>query len=426
MNIDMLQILSEWKNGLDWGYVLEALKYIVIPFTSGFVGWFTNVVALKMTFYPIEFIGIKKLRLGWQGIIPSKATRMAEKAVDLMTTKLVKIEEQFARIEPLRVADEMAPALSRLSQEIIEETMEEEVPLLWETTPPLIKKRIFQKANEDLPEVVEKLMGDVKTNINELFDLKKMVIEELENDKPLLNFIFQKVGEEEFRFIERSGFYFGFLFGIIQAVVFALVYTPGSMEGAWVLPLFGLFIGWATNWLALKMIFEPQKPKKYGPWVLQGMFIKRQKEVAAEYSKIIAEKILTSKNIFENMIQGPASDRLISLIQKHVKKAVDDIAGLSKPIIQLAQGTRKYIHIKKHIANRFVEELPGSIRHMFSYAEEALAIEETLREKMAALSPVEFEAFLRPVFQEDETKLIAVGAVLGGLAGAAQLFILFI
>ena len=26
----------------------------------------------------------------------------------------------------------------------------------------------------------------------------------------------------------------------------------------WLLPLFGLLVGWATNWLALKMIFNPK------------------------------------------------------------------------------------------------------------------------------------------------------------------------
>jgi len=408
---------------INWDLVLEGAKYVAIPFVGGFVGWFTNVIALKMTFLPIEFVGIKKWKIGWQGIIPSKASSMAEKAVDLMTTKLVKIEEQFARIDPLRVADEMAPALNRLSQEIIDETLEEELPIIWESTLPVVKKRVYARAAEELPEVVEELMEDVKTNINELFDLKKMVVEELEQDKPLLNYIFQKVGEEEFRFIERSGFYFGFMFGVIQALIFAWIFEPESAQGAWILPVFGLLIGWATNFLALRMIFRPLLPKKYGPWTFQGLFIKRQQEVAEEYSKIIAEKILTSKNIFESMIEGPASDRLISLIQKHVKKAVDTIVGLTKPMVQIAAGTRKYIKIKSHIANRFVEELPGSIRHMFNYTEKALAIEDTLREKMGSLSPIEFEAFLRPVFQEDEAKLIAVGAVLGGLAGAAQLLL---
>jgi hypothetical protein len=33
--------------------------YLLIPLVASVVGWLTNVVALKMTFYPIEFFGWK-------------------------------------------------------------------------------------------------------------------------------------------------------------------------------------------------------------------------------------------------------------------------------------------------------------------------------------------------------------------------------
>ncbi|MEZ4852453.1 MAG: DUF445 family protein [Bacteroidia bacterium] len=249
-------------------------------------------------------------------------------------------------------------------------------------------------------------------------------MEKLENDKGLLNKIFLDVGREEFKFIERSGFYFGFLFGIIQMAVFWSVVNAGYSAG-WILPLAGLLVGWATNYLALKMIFEPLRPKRIGFWNIQGLFLKRQMEVADEYAKIVSERILTSQNIFERLLTGPASDRLSTIIHSHVKKAVDATAGLSKPLIQLTQGTRKYIEIKNTVSQRFLEELPRSIKYVFEYAEEALDIENTLRTKMQALGPVEFVGFLRPVFQEDEWKLILVGAVLGLLAGIAQLLLVF-
>ena len=52
-------------------------SYVAIPFIAAAVGWFTNWIAIQMTFWPLEFVGYKKLRLGWQGIIPSKAEKMA-------------------------------------------------------------------------------------------------------------------------------------------------------------------------------------------------------------------------------------------------------------------------------------------------------------------------------------------------------------
>lgn len=44
---------------------------------------------------------------------------------------------------------------------------------------------------------------------------------------------------------------------------------------------------------------------------------------------------------------------------------------------------------------------------------------------MQGLSPAEFEGVLHPVFEEDEWKLILVGAALGAAVGVFQLYVLF-
>ncbi len=131
-------------------------------------------------------------------------------------------------------------------------------------------------------------MTEVLANINEVFDLKDMVIQVLIREKRLLNKIFQKSGSEEFKFIARSGIYFGFILGCVQAVVWAFTHS------AWVMPIFGGITGWFTDWLALKMIFHPKKPTRIlGLFTWQGMFLKRRKEVAREYGALIASEVVT-------------------------------------------------------------------------------------------------------------------------------------
>jgi uncharacterized membrane protein YheB (UPF0754 family) len=90
---------------MEWIELLkENYAILLIPFISAIIGWGTNVLAIKMTFYPLEFIGfqfgVKPIGwsgfppIGWQGIVPSKAGVMAGKATDMITTKLIDIEEQ--------------------------------------------------------------------------------------------------------------------------------------------------------------------------------------------------------------------------------------------------------------------------------------------------------------------------------------------
>ncbi len=405
----MMEFIEEYK---------ELLMYISIPITSAIVGWGTNVLALKMTFYPLEFIGIKPF-LGWQGIIPSKAKKMSEMSVDLWTSKLIDVRELFSQIDPATVAEEMRPEFNRLSKEIMDEIMVEQSPEVWKRIPDSAKKLVYARISRDMPDVVEGIMSEVKENIEDVFDIKDMVVKRLTKDKQLMNEIFLKCGKEEFKFIERSGLYFGFTFGLVQMAVWYF------FQQWWLLPLFGLIVGYATNWLALKLIFEPVMPKKILGMKFQGLFIKRQKEVSEEYARMLAEEIFTFDRIFVAIISGPTKERFVNLITDHANKAIDDAVGLSKPLITFVSGKRNYERMKNIIVEKTVKDMPKSVRPAYGYAEKAMNLETTFRTKMMALSPPDFVGFLRPVFQEDELTLILVGAALGMAAGFGQLFFVF-
>ena len=56
--------------------------------------------------------------------------------------------------------------------------------------------------------------------------------------------------------------------------------------------------------------------------------------------------------------------------------------------------------------------------------DKAIDMENTLDDKMSNLTSSEFEGFLHPVFEEDELKLILIGAVLGLFAGFLQMLFL--
>ena len=405
----MIDFLLEYK---------EVFLYLSIPITSAFVGWATNVLAIKMTFYPIEFKGIKPF-LGWQGIIPSKAVKMSTTSVDLWTSKLVSVKELFEQIDPKAVAKEMRPEFDRISKEIMDEIMAIQAPEVWDKIPNSLKKIIYMRISKDMPEIVTEIMTDVKNNIENIFDIKEMVIKRLTQDKELLNDMFLKCGKEEFKFIERSGLYFGFIFGLIQMITWYL------FPYFWILPLFGLLVGYATNWLALKLIFQPIKPIKFLGMNFQGLFIKRQNEVSKEYAYMLAHDIFTFDRIFAAIINGPTKDKFVNLVATHANKAIDDAVGVSEPVIKLVTGKRKYEKMKHIVIDKTVQEIPKSVHPVFPYAEEAMDLETTFRTRMQALSSSDFVNFLRPVFQEDELKLILVGAALGMLAGIGQLVFVF-
>lgn len=390
-----------------------------MPVISAFVGYVTNVIAIRMMFHPIEFVGWFKPYLGWQGIVPRKASKMTGIAVDTITETLITEDEIFGRLQPERVAAELEAPMVAMVDEITDRVMTRHHQRLWTTLPDVMRDQVKRRVRSQAPAIIAEIMNELRTNIRYMFDLKGMITRVLVREKGLLNRIFLETGRREFKFIGKSGAYFGFVFGLCQMGVWAM------WQLWWLLPLFGLLVGWATNWVALKMIFNPKKSIRVGPWTIQGLFFKRQPEVSADYGTLVADQILTPQHILEEILNGPYAEKLFALVQAEVQKAIDDSASVARPFVAWTLGNDDYDRIKAEAVREVVARMPMTLSHMTGYAEDAMAIRTTLIERLQGLTPRQFEAMLRPAFEEDEWILIAVGAALGLAVGWFQLIVLF-
>jgi uncharacterized membrane protein YheB (UPF0754 family) len=389
-----------------------------MPLVAALIGYVTKLVAIRMMFQPIKFIGIKPF-LGWQGIIPRRAEKMASIAADTLTARLINTRELYNRIDPTEIIKALEEPLIRDIDIIADEVIGKLQPEIWEALPTLVRDQLIGNMRKEIPGVIKALMADMDRDLDSIFDIKSMVVSIMSKDKELLNRIFKEVGKPEFQFIANSGIYFGFLIGLIQASTWMLTHSPLIM------PMFGLFTGWFTDWLALKMIFYPKQQTKYmGLVTWQGLFIKRRQQVAAEYGALIATEILTPRNILEYVLSGPLSDRLYEMITRIIKKTIDSQVGFAKPIVIMTLGGEKYQEVKHKAALKIIERLPETLKNIETYVGNALDIKNTIVSKMQQLTEEEFEGVLRPAFQQDEWILITVGAVLGFLVGEMQVFLM--
>ncbi len=392
--------------------------YVTMPFIAALIGYVTKRVAIEMMFKPVEFVGVKPF-LGWQGVLPANAERMAATATEMLTNNLVDPKEIFARLDPAQVAKEIEQPLLRVVEDVTREVMEQYQPRLWEVLPNTAQRMLLKRVQAEAPRAITKIMGEIAENIEDVLDLKHMVVTNLMRDKALLNRLIRDISRPEMRFIARSGIVFGFSLGCVQLLVWALTKSPI------VLPLFGIGIGWFTDWIALKMIFLPREPKRFfGLYTWQGVFQKRKDQVAADYGDMIAREIITIPNLLEAVLSGPKSDKLFTMITREVQRTIDAQASVVKPFVAMAVGSRKFQEMKQTAAAKAAARIPETIRHAEGYAVNALDVRNTIVDRMRRLNPLEFEQLLRPAFRQDEWKLIAVGAVIGGLVGELQVLLL--
>merc|ERR1712232_679321 len=187
--------------------------------------------------------------------------------------------------DPARAAAELRPPLEQLTPLIIETLAMERAPAIWRKLPKAVKQELVQHSLDDAPRAISSMMAEIREDITKVFDLREMVVNMFTRDKQLTNDIFLVCGKMELKFIKISGFYLGFLFGLLQMFLWVLY------KGWWLLPTAGFVVGYLTNWVALKMIFNPVHPRRCCWCTIQGLFLQRQKEVAEVYADLLSQKV---------------------------------------------------------------------------------------------------------------------------------------
>lgn len=395
-------------------------SFLTIPIVGALIGWFTNWLAVVMMFKPLDFVGVGLL--GWQGIIPANAGKMAHTLIDNSLSKIVSQEELLSRIDIDQLTDAMCERLEPHVETIIDDVIESitlrglgATGFVWSVAPQWLRAKVYTQVRNKLPTIIDHFLVDARSKASELLDINELIAERLTIEKKLLVELFQEACDKEFLFIERSGFYFGLPMGI------PVMFIWGIWPLWWVLPLFGALVGYATNWLALYMVFKPLKPTRIGPFTFHGIFLKRQAKVAAAYGRFFAEHLITAEVLTTEVLRSEKSiQRIQELIQREVALTLDDVGMQFKPLAVLSMGIKQYRSVIVFVSERTFKLLQPLDKELLGGIDRALQIESTLSSRLAALPAEDFYELLHPVVEEDEWKLIAIGGVLGALAGAIQ------
>jgi uncharacterized membrane protein YheB (UPF0754 family) len=413
------------------------INLLTVPLFTGVIGYITNWSGVVMLFSPLQFHGVRVPglkflfpylprrvqvipaisgdgRFGWQGIVPSRVDKMASIAVDKSLAKVGSISDFYRELEPHKIADHLVTNSRHEIRNIVERILQREHPQLWHDLPPQVKEVVHGRVQDELPRIVHGVTDQIGEHVEQLIDAKLMVIRYFQAHPDRMNFMFKQVGRKELRFIQNFGFYLGLPLGV------ALVFILQTLPDWWVLPVGGVIIGYVVNYLGIHMIFEPVFPKKVGPFTVQGLFIKRQPEVSEIFATMISEEVINIRNIGNELMNGPRSDRTRQMLETILRPEVDRSLGRARGGVRVAIGTKQYDRIRDSFAAE-AADLMGLFDDEEFNQQQAAKIHRFVADQMRKLPPDEFSELLRSAIQQDEWLLFVHGGVLGFGAGLLHL-----
>lgn len=189
----------------------------------------------------------------------------------------------------------------------------------------------------------------------------------------------------------------------------------------WILPTAtGAFIGWGTNWLALKMLFHPRQPIGIGPLKFQGVIPRRKMDIAARLGEMV-ENELVSHDDLRAALENP---EVVEGFRKAAKQQAKIFAEERLPGLHPMVGMFLTQGLKDKVADMLSAEMDALVPKLGQAVgdglESSFSFKDLVRKRVEGFSVERVESLLLAVLKKEFGFIEWSGAFLGALVGFVQ------
>ncbi|MBP6455620.1 MAG: DUF445 family protein [Chitinophagaceae bacterium] len=191
----------------------------------------------------------------------------------------------------------------------------------------------------------------------------------------------------------------------------------------YILPIISAFIGWFTNYIAIKMLFHPKIEKNILGLKFQGIFPKRQKQFAEKLGTLVSKELISFKDIESKIISPENLNTIMPLIDEKMEIFLSQKLSKEMPVLSMFISNDTVSKIKTVLIKDIEEFLPEVMLKLSKNIEQKLDIEHLVVQKVSNFSSDKLESILQAIMQKEFRFIEIIGAVLGFLIGILQLII---
>ncbi|NCU05605.1 MAG: DUF445 family protein, partial [Chitinophagaceae bacterium] len=181
------------------------------------------------------------------------------------------------------------------------------------------------------------------------------------------------------------------------------------------IPVISAFIGWVTNWVAIKMLFHPRNPVNVLGIRIQGIFPKRQEQFAEKLGRLVGQELLSFNDI-EDKISNPENlKKVLPMVETHIDTFLRVKLSSSMPMIAMFIGDKTIDKLKGVFMEELEELFPQLMKNYSGTLKQQLDLEQIVSEKVKAFSSDKLESILYQVMAKEFRFVEIIGGVLGFL-----------
>ncbi len=190
-----------------------------------------------------------------------------------------------------------------------------------------------------------------------------------------------------------------------------------------IIPVISAFIGWVTNWVAIKMLFHPREPKKFLGITFHGIFPKRQQQFAEKLGKLVSEEFLSFSDI-EQKISSPENlKKIMPMIENHIDDFLRHKLSEQMPVLSMFIGDKTINSLKEVFMKELEILFPQVMKQYAGNLKAELDLEHIVIQKVSNFSSDKLEEILYQIMSKEFRFVEIIGAVIGFIIGVVQVAI---
>jgi len=192
-----------------------ALKIVTTLLISTFIGYFTNVVAVKMLFWPRRPINLGFYSV--QGILPKRQAQIAVSLGELVEKELLSMDDVLEQINTPRNQQIIVAKISAMVRDRLGELLPRIIPgRLIQIMIDTLDKILIQESSQ----IIEQLFKYGSEYLTNEIHISKIVEDKVNAfDLQQLEDMIKGISAPELTFIEVLGGVMGFTIGLVQVII---------------------------------------------------------------------------------------------------------------------------------------------------------------------------------------------------------------
>jgi len=184
-----------------------------------------------------------------------------------------------------------------------------------------------------------------------------------------------------------------------------------------ILTLVGALIGYTTNVIAIKLLFRPLEPVKFGPFRIQGLIPKRKEEIAISIGDTVEQELLSVDEIMDQLIESTDKKDILELLKEKIISLTEEKMPSIIPSALSGMIKKQIGEVIDEKGEDLLDELTETLVHK---ATATISISDMVKDKINMLALDEIEEMVIKIAKTEFKHIEYLGGVLGMIIGLFQ------